>query len=305
MKRTSTSTRALVAAALGAAALALPALAPAASLQGVVVGKDLARGTVLAASGGGAVRTVHAPGRIASLQLGSRVSLTGHSLGDGSFSATALRTIGRAPRASIRAVVVALPARGKRVLLAAGGSLVSVKLSARRGKRGPSASTALRPGAEATFELRLARAGATAERVTQVERVGEVELDGVVARIDGETLALEAPGGPIELALTEDVDVSELVEGDEVGVVAEVAADGTLLLLDAWLLGDVPGDGDWGDDEWTSWGDEDDSAQSIETTGADEDGPPADPPAVDPEEDGEIPPPPPIEPTGDDWPVEE
>lgn len=303
MMRTSTTIRALAAAALGAVALVLPALASAASLQGVVVAKDLARGTVLTASGGGAVRTVHAPGRLAALQLGSRVSLTGTSLGDGSFSATAVRTVGRAQRASVRAVVVAVPARGKRALVAAGGSLVSLRLAPGRGKRGPATATRLRPGDEATFDLRLGRAGATAERVTEVEQVEEVELDGLVASVDETTLALEAPTGLVELTLTEDVDVSELLEGDEVGVVAAIAADGSLVLLDAWLLGDPSEAGEWADDpEVTSWDDDDAAGDPADpVTGGDAS---ADPPVVLPDEDGEIPPPPPIDPTGDTWPVE-
>src|SRR4051794_27896000 len=112
----------LIALAVVVGAVLIPAAAHAATatkFSGVVVSKQAARHTFVVASFRGTLTTVRATARqLLATRRGSRVSVTGTKLADGSFHATRVMHLGTAKHARIRVTVLRV---GTTKLLVAGG----------------------------------------------------------------------------------------------------------------------------------------------------------------------------------------
>jgi len=167
-----------------AAVLALPATASA--FRGVAVAKNPARHTVVVASKGGLVRTVRAPGHLAAVRVGSRVSYTARRLADGTFRAGTLHASGRVSRAVLRGVIVRNQARLHRLLLSAGGSVFSVRAPA----RGFASHRDHRPGEKVEVRVRIERGGLGAVSIVTLGQASTLELEGIFLSVNGDQLRL-------------------------------------------------------------------------------------------------------------------
>ena len=141
--------RILVLLTLAAALLAVPAQAPAATpgtaWKGVVVAKDVARGTVAIASATGSVRTVRLANSRA-IRIGQRLSLRGVALADGTVKASSLAVAGRARTTRLKAVVVRNQRAQKRLLVSAGGSTFALRNGRAARALASAADSGPRPG---------------------------------------------------------------------------------------------------------------------------------------------------------------
>lgn len=218
------------------AALAVLAAGPAraAVWTGTVVAKDPARAAVVTASPGGVMRTLRAaPSRIRSLRLGHRVSARAARLADGTFRAGSVRVVGRAKRATIRAVVVRYERRRSRYLVSAGGTVFAVARAS--GTRLLASSHEAKPGDQvvATVTVQPGAATPAATNVTTVGRVGVLELEGIVTEIAPGSLKLVvARAGFVTVALPADfVAPPSLAQFDEVELLVGVGTDGSFTLV--------------------------------------------------------------------------
>ena len=157
-----------------AAVLALPATASA--FRGVAVAKDQARHSVVVAAKGGVVRTVRAPGRLGSIRLGHRVVYSARRLADGTFRATDIRSTVPARRAMLRGVVVRNQPRRHRLLLTAGGTVLSVRAPSRgfASNRGPGA------GDRVEVRVRIRGNGLNAISITRQSEREKLPIDAKI-----------------------------------------------------------------------------------------------------------------------------
>lgn len=96
----------LLALAAGLLVAAAPATAaPASAWKGVVVAKDVKRGTVVTASATGIARTVRTA-KARTLRVGQRLDVRATELADGTFKALGVKTFGRAKTVRMKAVVI-------------------------------------------------------------------------------------------------------------------------------------------------------------------------------------------------------
>jgi len=210
---------------VAAVAVVLPATAGAASFGGVVVARQPARHAVVVSTAG-VVRTVHT--HRVGLAVGSRVAVKAKLLADGTFSAAAVVTRGRAATARIRGVVARQLRTG--YVVAAGHSMLAVRTrrpaDAGAGAAGPSTGTIV----DVTVDT-----DDNALDEQDVEERGyaqRLELEGTIAAITFATAT--APG---ELVLTvgkSTIDVvvppgtslpATLAVGDKVEVKVTLAGD--------------------------------------------------------------------------------
>ena len=92
----------LLAASIAALAVVLPATAGAATFRGAVVAKDAARKALVTASSDGTVRTVRLHAKFNRFRVGSTVAVRGAKLPDGTYSAAAVRRLGKARGTHVR-----------------------------------------------------------------------------------------------------------------------------------------------------------------------------------------------------------
>ena len=92
----------LLAASIAALAVVLPATAGAATFRGAVVAKDAARKALVTASSDGTVRTVRLHAKFNRFRVGSTVVVRGAKLPDGTYSAAAVRRLGKARGTHVR-----------------------------------------------------------------------------------------------------------------------------------------------------------------------------------------------------------
>ncbi len=209
-----------------AAVLALPATASA--FSGVAVAKNSARHTVVVASRGGVVRTVRAPGHLAAVRLGSRVSYTARRLTDGTFRAGTLHASGRVSRAVLRAVVVRNQVKLHRLLLTAGGSVFSVRAPA----RGFMSHRDHRPGEKVEVRVRITSGGLGATSITTLGQASTLELEGIFLSVSGDQLRLAVEHrGEVFVTIPAGFQLPQLKPGDEIELIVNVDATGAFTLV--------------------------------------------------------------------------
>src|SRR4029078_9596854 len=96
----------LLATSIAALAVVLPATAGAATFRGAVVAKDAARKALVTAASDGTVRPVLVHAKFHRFRVGSTVIVRGAKLPDGTYSAAAVRRLGKARGTHVRGTVV-------------------------------------------------------------------------------------------------------------------------------------------------------------------------------------------------------
>jgi hypothetical protein len=217
--------------------LAVPATASA--FGGVAVAKDAARHSVVVASKGGVVRTVRAPGKLGSIRLGHGVTYSARRLSDGTFRATRIRSTGVVRRAVLRGVVVRNQQRLHRVLLSAGGTVLSVRSRA----RGFASSHGPRAGDRVEVRVRISAGGLSATSMTTVGHSGTLELEGIFLSATTDTLRLAVEHrGEVFVAIPAGFQLPQLQPGDEIEAIVTVDAAGAFTLVS--VQSDDQNDGD-------------------------------------------------------------
>ncbi len=200
-------------------------LAPSAALaSGVVLKVQRATHLVAVANGKAKVSLVHTG---AKLRVGQRVAVTGRTLRNGTVAASSIRVVGRAHTVHFRGLL--LKKSGTRLVLSAGGAIISVNRAARTTSSANDAGP--QPG-------------------SVVDGTATVGSDDELDEDDINTVSANAPGGAIEGALTigtgkitvvsehmalvlnvpAGFDLSKFANGDEVLAKFTQGADGTLTL---------------------------------------------------------------------------
>ena len=248
----------LLFAATGLLVAASPASA-ATAWKGVVVAKDAKRGTVVTASAAGVVRTARSANAHA-FKIGQRLDIRATALGDGTFKAAAVRANGRAKTAKVRAVVVRWQKAQKRLLVSAGGSTFALSRKATRTLTSSSEHTP-RPGDQITATVMLTAATPVATSVSTVGRLGVLEVEGILTKIEAGSIELViARTGFVTLALPAGFALpAGLAQFDAVEAHVSVGSDGKLTLLS--IRADDENDRDDDDD------DVDEDEDELEVTG--------------------------------------
>ena len=209
-----------------AALLALPATASA--FSGVAVAKDQHRHTVVVASKGGLVRTVRAPGRLASLRVGHGVVYSARRLSDGTFRATGIRMAGAARSATLRGIVVRNQQRLHRLLLSTGGSVLAV----RSPSRGFASSRGPRAGTRVEVRVQITRNGLQATTLTSMGQASTLELEGIFLSVNGDQLRLAVEHrGEVFVTIPAGFQLPQLQAGDEIEAIVSVDAAGAFTLV--------------------------------------------------------------------------
>jgi len=224
-----------------AAVLALPATASA--FRGVAVAKNPARHTVVVASTDGVVRTVRAPGHLAAVRLGSRVSYTARRLADGTFRAGTFHASGRVNRAVLRGVIVRNQVKLHRVLLSAGGSVFSVRAPA----RGFLSHRDHRAGEKVEVRVRMGHDGLGAISIVDLGQASTLELEGIFLSVNGDQLRLAVEHrGEVFVTIPAGFRLPQLRPGDEIELIVNVDAAGAFTLVR--VQADDENDDDQGED---------------------------------------------------------
>ena len=258
MRRTLT----LFAIAAGLLAAAAPASA-ATAWKGVVVAKDVQRGTVVTASANGVVRTARSP-KAASLKIGQRLAVTGTRLADGTFQAASVKATGRAKTARVKAVVVRWQKAQRRLLVSAGGSTFALTRSAKARTLSSATETGPQAGDQIAATVTLTTGTAQATAVTTVGHLGTIEVEGILTKLAADSVELiVAKAGYVTFALPAGfVLPTGLAVFDEISAKVSVGVDGKLTLLE------LESDGDDDDDDH---GDEDDDHDDDDEDDEDDD----------------------------------
>ena len=213
---------------LGLLAAVLAAPATAAAFNGVVVAKQPKRDAFVVASRGGVVRTVRASQkRVRGLQTGQRLFFSGKRLSDGTFVARAIQVTGRARHASLHGIVVRQQAG--RILLSAGGSIVTVHSSA----RGFAAVNGRhRPGNVVLARVTVTRSGLRASSIRTLGHEDGLELEGIFLGVNGNQLRLAVEDrGEVFVTVPDGFQLPEVSPGDEVELVVSVDSAGAFTLV--------------------------------------------------------------------------
>lgn len=227
--------RILVLLTLATALLAVPAQAPAATQgawKGVVVEKDVARGTVAIASANGSVRTIRVA-QSRTLRIGHRLNLRGAALADGTVKASSLAVAGLARTTRLKAVVVRHQAAQKRLLVSAGGSTFVLRNARAARALAAAGGSGLRAGDRIEATVNVAGGTAQAIEVSTVGRLGVLEVEGILTKAAvGSIELLVAKAGFVTLTLPAGFALpSDLKVFDEVEVQVAVGTNGTLTVL--------------------------------------------------------------------------
>jgi len=212
----------LAAAVMPAAAVAAtPAKAKPVVVSGVVVGREVARGTIVVASARGVVTTLRTR---AGTMAGTRVTAKATRLADGTYGASAVARRGSARTAHVRAVVVRTA--GARLYLSAGGSVFSVARARRLASAGAGAD--LQPGAvvNATLSIDPSNGSVAQSNVQQVGQTGMLPLEGTISSLSSGSLVLAVEEGALTtIAIPPSIALpSTIAVGDRVELLAQVAA---------------------------------------------------------------------------------
>jgi hypothetical protein len=227
--------RTLVLLTLAAALLAVPATAsaaPATAWKGIVVAKDVKRGTVVTASANGTVRTARTA-KTRTLKIGQRLAVRGAALADGTFKALSVRLAGRAKTTRLKAVVVRNQKAQRRLLVSAGGSTFA--LTQRRARRTLASVSdgSPQPGAQITATVNVAAGTLQATSVSTTGQLGVLEVEGILTKLAADSIELVvAKAGFVTLALPAGFALPAGIQVfDEVKAHVSVGTDGKLTLL--------------------------------------------------------------------------
>lgn len=227
--------RTLVLLTLAAALLAAPSLAsaaPATAWKGVVVAKDVKRGTVVTASANGTVRTARSA-KARTLKIGQRLDVRGVALADGTFNALAVKIAGRAKTTRMKAVVVRNQRAQKRLLVSAGGSTFALSRGKAARTLAAVSQAGLQPGDQINATVNVVAGAAQATSVSTVGRLGVLEIEGILTKVAADSIELiVAKTGFVTLALPAGFTLPAGIQAfDEVKVHVAVGTDGKLSLL--------------------------------------------------------------------------
>jgi hypothetical protein len=222
----------LLAVSIAALAVVLPATAGAATFRGAVVAKDAARKALVTASSDGTVRTVRLHAKFNRFRVGSTVAVRGAKLPDGTYSAAAVRKLGKARGTHVRGTVVGRV--GAQLVMSAGGSVFALRLT---GKTGASEGSGLKPGDRVDCHVRF-KGGSPEARSGDVDKVGhdgQLELEGIYLTTgdDGTLEVAVVHRGRVFVAVPDDVEVPDFTAGDEIALVVTVGDDGSFTLVKA------------------------------------------------------------------------
>jgi hypothetical protein len=239
---------ALLGAVAALAAVALPALATAGQLSGVVVAKDAARRSVAVATRGD-VHTVRTA-RFGALKVGQRITATGAALGDGTFSARAVRAGGKAKEVRFRAVVVRHEAAKRRLIVSAGGTVFAFRFAT-----GPSFASdgGLSPGDKVTVSADVKKHELEAHRgdVKETGHVEALKLEGIFLHQGQDSFDIAVVHrGLVHIRFKPGTELPDWKPGDIVFVVVSVGSDGAFAFVGGRTDG-KPGDSKPGDDAKT------------------------------------------------------
>lgn len=215
----------LVAVAVAAVVVALPATAGAATVKGTVVAKDVKRGTLATAARGGAVTTLRTRA-VRRYRVGQRVVASAAARADGTYAASRIRSVGRAKRARVSGAVVQA-ARGG-YLVSAGSSTFAIS---RRTRAAAAAVSGPRPGDVVVADVKLAGGALSGERLRQVGTTSVLELEGIFLDvIDGRLRLAVEKRGLVEVEVPAGMTVTAKA-GDEVELLVSIGAEGALTLV--------------------------------------------------------------------------
>jgi hypothetical protein len=213
-------------------AVVLPATAGAATFHGAVVAKDGARKALVTASRDGTVRTVRLHTGFARFRVGSLVAVRGAELPDGTFSAAAVRRLGRARGTHVRGTVVQRLA--KRLVVSAGGSVFALRVT---GKQLASDGSGLQPGDKVDCDVRFKRGlpETPTGGIREVGHDGQLVLEGIYLTTDDNgTIELSVVHkGRVLVSVPDGADVPAFTAGDVVVLDVTVEADGSFTLVKA------------------------------------------------------------------------
>jgi hypothetical protein len=206
-------------------ALAVTAQARAAGFHGTVIAKQPQRGTLVLAGRGGIGLTVHARTRAA---LGSRVSLRGSRLRDGTIRAARLTVLSRTRHALIRGVVVRHLARS--TIVATGRSVITIHHHTARRPASSSDHGGLRPGTIADFRVRIDDDDLFENHATVVGQAGDVEIEGALVSVSPLLVSVERLPITITVPATVTLPVG-LAAGQRIELIVHVTAPNVFTLV--------------------------------------------------------------------------
>ncbi len=223
----------LFAAAVAVIVIALPATAGAATFRGVVIAKDSVRKALVTASSNGTVRTVRVHAGFKRIAVGGRVAVRAAKLPDGTFSANAVKRLGKTRHAHVRGTVV--KKLGARLVISAGGSVFALRL---RGKAGASeGSGGLQPGDKVDFDAELKNGGLEAGEndIDEVGHEDQLVLEGIYLSTaeDGTIELAVVHRGRVFVTVPEGMDVPAFSPGDEIALEVSINEDSSFTLVNA------------------------------------------------------------------------
>lgn len=221
--------RALVFAAALAALVVAPTAA-AGSFTGVTVAKDAKRKAVVVVSGR-SVRTVRAGAQLRRLRVGQRVVVRATRSTDGTYRASSIRAAGRAARIRFGAVVVKHDRALRRLILSAGGSIVTVRVGSGR-SYASAGGGGLEAGDRVEIVAKLGAAATWSGDATETGRAKLVELEGIFLHTkgDGFDIAVVARG-LVHVDVPEGALVPNFEPGDQVSMVVLIGRDGSFTFI--------------------------------------------------------------------------
>jgi len=206
-------------------ALVVPAQARAAGFHGTVIAKQPQRGTLVLAGRAGIGLTVHTRTRAS---LGSRISLRGSRLRDGTIRASRLTVLSRTRHALIRGVVVRQLARS--TIVATGRSVITIHHRAARRPASSSDHGGLRPGTIADFRVRIDDDDLFENHAIVVGQAGDVEIEGGLVSVS--PLVVSVEGLPITITVPATVTLPVGLEaGQRIELIVHVTAPNVFTLV--------------------------------------------------------------------------
>ena len=206
-------------------ALVVPAQARAAGFHGTVIAKQPQRGTLVLAGRAAIGLTVHTRTRAS---LGSRISLRGSRLRDGTIRASRLTVLSRTRHALIRGVVVRQLARS--TIVATGRSVITIHHRAARRPASSSDHGGLRPGTIADFRVRIDDDDLFENHAIVVGQAGDVEIEGGLVSVS--PLVVSVEGLPITITVPATVTLPvALAAGQRIELIVHVTAPNVFTLV--------------------------------------------------------------------------
>jgi hypothetical protein len=230
-----------------AVALVAPALAHAATARGTVAAKQTSRHVLVIALRHGDVMSARVtPLQLHKARVGTRLTLTGKRLADGSLHVNRLRRLGRARHALLHVVV--MQAKARQLVVAGGGSTFAIRLDSDT-RLLASARGSAHPGENVDAEVEFSHGDAVGKEVHSAGEAPLIEFSGVVTAIDATSFTVTSEGIATVVQLPEGVVLPAIVKvGSEVEVVASISGS-TLTLATIKLDGESENGGSCVDGE--------------------------------------------------------